>query len=139
MKAKSSIIGFAAIVFATAWTAPSPQVINDEVTANSNAGKVEDDFSFARLQIQRAGATATWGVAASTDIEGFIIQKTSGNPYDEDAWKDVSSIGNDGSRSFSYTDTKYSKGKISYRIVALKTDNSAMVSDILTPPGTRNK
>ena len=131
MKAKSSIIGFAAMLFATAWTAPSPMVLSNDQAAGDS--EVETDFSFARLEVHPGGITTTWSVMGAGNIESFVVQKTSADPGDENAyWKDVATITNDGSPSYKFTDSKYVKGESNYRIIAIRPDNSAIVSEVMT-------
>jgi hypothetical protein len=136
MKAKSSIIGFAAMLFATAWTAPTPMVLSEGIGTRANQ-ETETAFAFVRLQVQAGRVTAAWGVVAADDIEGFVVQKTSGDPGDENTyWKDVTTIANDGSSSYKFTDPKYAKKESNYRILALRTDNTSIVSDVMLAPTT---
>lgn len=133
MKAKSSIIGFAVMLLATAWTAPAPNVLPEEASIVSDRDREEGDFSFFRVHRQGKGVTATWGVGTTSGIVGFLVQKTYEDPNDEYAyWEDVISLPNNGSRSLKYTDTNVFPGYINYRIIALKTDGSSVSSGIAT-------
>lgn len=132
MKARSSIIGFTVMLFATAWTAPAPQAFPEASTV-SGGNKTGDVFSFFRVHRQGKGVTATWGVGNTPDIVGFHIQKTYEDPNDEYAfWEDVTTMTNDGARSFKYTDTNVFPGYINYRIVALRANGSSSFSAIAT-------
>ncbi|HRO68896.1 MAG TPA: hypothetical protein PK951_00910 [Chitinophagaceae bacterium] len=130
MKAKSSIIGFTAMLVVTAWTAPAPVPV-------VKASYISDDmqsrpiFTYFKLDSRNKGVTATWGINEQSRIVGFKIQKTYDNPKDEYAdWDDIATMSNSGARSFRYTDDKDITGNIHYRIVALKDNNNSISSAI---------
>ena len=63
MKAQFSIIGFSAILFTTAWTAPAPVADGtDKVVAVSAAPAKGGEFAFVRAHRQGRGITTSWGV-----------------------------------------------------------------------------
>lgn len=127
MKTKFFLIPAVILVVTTSWISPQETPINSkDVVAN-----LSNDFAFFRTHRQGKGVTATWGMAAATNIVGFTIQRTYEDPSDPYAyWEDLSMVACDARRSFSYNDNVVYPGIVNYRIVAMKSDGNTVVSEI---------
>jgi hypothetical protein len=133
MKLHFSIIGFAALVLTTAWTAPAPSEMNKAEVATVTAKEPGGPFSFVRTHRQGKGMTTTWGVEAEQGIVAFTLQKTYEDPTDEYAvWEDVTTTPCNGSRSYKCTDNNVFPGYVNYRVVGLKANGGSIVSGVTT-------
>lgn len=88
-------------------------------------------FAFFRTHRQGRGVTATWAVSLPGSVAGFTVQRTYEDPTDPYAfWEDLGWVPANATRSFTYTDKEVFPGVISYRVVALQTDGTAVLSDV---------
>ena len=134
MKLHFSIIGFAALILTTAWTAPVPSDKEGQVAVTVIAkgpNTPGGPFSFIRTHRQGKGITTSWGVEAEQGLVAFTLQKTYEDPNDEYAvWEDVGTTPCNGSRSYKCTDNNVYPGYVNYRIQGLKADGSSVVSGV---------
>lgn len=130
MKAQFSIIGFTAILFTAAWTAPVPVNDNSTDTVIAAAKPTANGISNVRSHRQgKRGVTTSWSVDASEGVVAFLLQRTYEDPNDEYAvWEDVTSTSCNGSRSYKATDDGVFPGNITYRVKGMKADGSSIVS-----------
>ncbi|WP_276503150.1 hypothetical protein [Terrimonas pollutisoli] len=129
MKAQFSIIGFTAILFTAAWTAPVPTEGSTKATVVTAEKPTANGISNVRSHRQGKGVTTSWSVDASEGVVTFLLQKTYEDPNDEYAvWEDVTSTPCNGSRSYKATDNGVYPGNITYRVVGLKGDGTSITS-----------
>lgn len=129
MKAQFSIIGFTAILFTAAWTAPVPVNDNSTETVIAATKPTANGISSVRSHRQGRGVTTSWSVDASEGVVTFLLQRTYEDPNDEYAvWEDVTSMACNGARSYKATDDGVFPGNITYRVKGLKADGSSIVS-----------
>ena len=131
MKAQFSIIGFTAILFTAAWTAPVPMESTTDATVVTAAKPTANGISNVRSHRQgKNGVTTSWSVDASERVVAFLLQRTYEDPTDEYAvWEDVTSTACNGARSYKATDNGVFPGNITYRVKGLKADGSSIVSE----------
>ncbi|MFC0774113.1 hypothetical protein [Terrimonas alba] len=131
MKAQFSIIGFTAILFTAAWTAPVPANEGSTKATVATATKpTANGISNVRSHRQGKGVTTSWSVDASEGVITFLLQKTYEDPNDEYAvWEDVTSAACNGARSYKATDHSVYPGNITYRVKGMKADGSSIVSE----------
>lgn len=131
MKAQFSIIGFTAILFTAAWTAPVPANEGSTKATVATATKpTANGISNVRSHRQGKGVTTSWSVDASEGVITFLLQKTYEDPNDEYAvWEDVTSAACNGARSYKATDNSVYPGNITYRVKGMKADGSSIVSE----------
>ncbi|MBK5271273.1 MAG: hypothetical protein JJE22_09690 [Bacteroidia bacterium] len=90
-------------------------------------------FDFFRTHRQGKGITSVWGLSSDAGVAGFVVKKTYEDPADPSSfWEDVNNVQCNSSRSYKYTDNNVSPGFVSYCIVAVMNDGSAVVSDYST-------
>lgn len=132
MKTIITALAVPALVFSS-FTAPvlQQQQEGKKITVQQNANA---SFSFFRTHRQgKAGITATWGLTVSTNVSGFIVQKTYEDPTDPYAnWETVSLTPCTGERSYKCTDANVFPGFISYRVIASMANGGEIISEIST-------
>lgn len=135
MKAKLSLIVFVIIAFAAMSASP----VQPNVRKSQNVSQVSQSttagFDFLRLHRQtRDGATITWGMTSEAGVSGYLVQRTYQDPTDPySLWDNCGSVPCTSSRSYKWTDTGLFPGFVSYRVVAVMSNNgSNIVSDVLT-------
>lgn len=90
-------------------------------------------FDFFRTHRQGKGITSTWRLSSDAGVIGFIVKKTYEDPADPSSfWEDVNNVQCNLSKSYKYTDNNVFPGFVSYCIVAVMNDGSAVVSDYST-------
>ena len=90
-------------------------------------------FKFFRTHRQGRGITSDWGLTSNAGVSGFVVRKTNEDPTDPYAeWTDVYASACGSEKSYKCTDNSVAPGLISYQVVAIMTDGSAMASDIST-------
>ncbi len=132
MKAIITALAVPAFVFSSFTTVVSnEQQSGKKIVAQQNA---DPSFSFFRTHRQgKAGITATWGLTVSTNVSGFIVQKTYEDPTDPYAnWETVSLTPCTGERSYKCTDANVFPGFISYRVVTSMTNGGEIISEVST-------
>src|SRR4026209_1776580 len=98
---------------------PSPKIVDHTTSISA----VLNDYAFLRAHRQGNGITLTWGMTSNTNLIGFDIEKTMGDPNDPyEPWSPVTSIPGSNERSFKYTDNGVLPGTSSYRITAWYSD-----------------
>lgn len=103
-------------------------------TINVKAGYVQGPvFTSFSTHRQGKGIALTWSVESTAGVVNFTIQKTYEDVTDPYAvWEDVTSLPEDGSRSYKFTDDNVFPGFISYRITATLIDGTTVQSGIST-------
>lgn len=130
MKAQFSIIGFTAILFTAAWTAPVPTEGSAKATVVTAAKPTANGISNVRSHRQGKGVTTSWSVDASEGVVTFLLEKTYEDPTDEYAvWEGVASAAANGARSYKATDNSVFPGNLTYRVKGMKADGSSIVSE----------
>ena len=130
MKAQFSIIGFTAILFTAAWTAPLPMEGSTDATVVTAAKPTANGISNVRSHRQGKGVTTSWSVDANEGVVAFLLQRTYEDPTDEYAvWEDVTSTACNGARSYKATDSGVFPGNITYRVKGQKADGTSIVSE----------
>ncbi len=130
MKTKLIIACIAAFILFTSFEVPA---LRKTPTRNCSQS-VASDFSFFRTHRQgKDGVTATWGVTNSSGISTFYVQKTYEDPADPYAyWETWAVMPFTNARSYKATDTGVFPGFISYRVVAVFSNGSEMVTPVST-------
>lgn len=130
MKAQFSIIGFTAILFTAAWTAPVPTEGSAKTTVVTAAKPTANGISSIRSHRQGKGVTTSWSVDASEGVVSFLLERTYEDPTDEYAvWETVTSATANGARSYKATDSNVFPGNLTYRVKGMKADGSSIVSE----------
>jgi hypothetical protein len=132
MKAIITALAVPAFLFSSFDTAVSNEKQSGrKIVTQQNAAPT---FSFFRTHRQgKAGITATWGLTASTNVSGFIVQKTYEDPTDPYAnWETVSLTPCTGERSYKCTDANVFPGFISYRVIASMINGGEIISEVST-------
>ena len=89
------------------------------------------DFVFLRTNRQCGGVTTVWAVPSIDNVGCFMVQRTSGNPNDPDAfWEDLNFIVSTSERWYRWTDENVPTGCVSYRIMAYLYDGSTITSNV---------
>ena len=135
MKAQLTFLAVAVIIINTAWISP---VNTAKSTANEPAkitktAALNPSFSFVRAHRQGKGITQTWAISSNEGVLGFTVQRTYEDPTDPYAfWEDLCSVACNPVRSYKNTDTNVFPGYINYRVVALMSNGSSVVSETVT-------
>jgi hypothetical protein len=113
-------------------TPVSPVLKNSE--AISNGQTFFNNFESFRTHRQgRAGVTATWSFATSSNVIGFELIKTYEDPTDPYAnWETICAIPCTAVRSYKFTDNGVFPGFISYKVIAFLTDGTEVESAVST-------
>lgn len=86
-------------------------------------------FSFVRGHKQGRNHVVTWGMTNNTGISHFIVQCTYEDPYDPySVWQSVGVLPCTKSPIFKFTDSPYLPGTLTYRIIAVMSNNSSITS-----------
>ncbi len=129
MKTKIFSLPVIILFVCASWISP-PQSSPDKELLSFTT-KQNTAFAFFRTHRQGKGIKATWGMTLINGIGGFMVQRTYEDPADPYAnWEDLDLIPINARRSFTYLDNLVFPGIINYRIVAVMTDGSSVVSDI---------
>ena len=133
MKAQLSLLAAAVIIINTAWITP----VKPENAANApvkvSEAKLNPTFSFVRAHRQGKGIVATWAISSNEGVLGFSVQKTYEDPTDPYAfWEDLCSVPCNPVRSYKNNDTNVFPGYVNYRVVALMSNGSSVVSETVT-------
>jgi len=134
MKAQLTILAVAVVIINTAWISP---VVPAKSSANEPAkiskAALNPSFSFVRAHRQGKGITATWAISSNEGVLGFSVQKTYEDPTDPYAfWEDLCSVPCNPVRSYKHTDANVFPGYINYRVVAMMSNGSSVVSETVT-------
>ncbi len=91
-------------------------------------------FSFLRGHTAGKGYSLQWSMVSNTGIESFEVQSTYEDPYDTYSnWETLDNVMNTNQKIFKFTDLAPMQGIISYRIIAVLSENKGTVSsDIFT-------
>jgi hypothetical protein len=113
----------------------SPQTVlrvNSPENASKTMGKPQStDFAFFITHSQCKAVTAVWGVTSIADIGCFMVQRTSQDPNDLDAfWEDLNYMPSTADRWYRWTDENVPPGSVSYRILAFLYDGTTMSSSV---------
>jgi hypothetical protein len=118
MKTLISYVALTVFVLASSFTI--------DVQENLNHKPTYDCFNYLRAHRQgKAGVGLTWAVS-SNDIVQFVVERS----YDGDFWEPAGSVNFNGSSSYKFTDKEVYPGFISYRITAVKADETTECSPI---------
>lgn len=130
MKTKLFITcAIAFVLFTSFEAAPLKSSLLKTVTRNTVT-----DFSFFRTHRQgKNGITATWGVTVSTGVTSFYVQRTYEDPADPYAiWETWTSMPFTGEKSYKATDTGVFPGFITYRVIAVLSNGTELMSALST-------
>jgi hypothetical protein len=91
-------------------------------------------FNFFRAHRSgKASITTTWGVSNSNGIVSFKVLKTYDDPNESYAyWETVGVVANSNASSYKFTDPNVFPGYISYKIIAVLTDGTAIATHVDT-------
>ena len=133
MKTQLSAFAISAMIITTGLSPVAPENSVDtklKVKAGYVQSPVFTSFSTHR---QGKGIALSWAVETNAGVVSFSIQKTYEDTTDPYAfWEEVSSLPDDGSKSYRFTDDNVFPGFVSYRISALLNDGTIVESGIST-------
>lgn len=133
MKALLSFIAVAVIMINAAWTTPALEknkVQDESIKAATNANPT---FAFLRTHRMSTSVVATWGLSNNDGVASFQVQRTYEDPTDPySVWEEIGNIPCSASRSYKHTDNNVLPGYIHYRVVAVMTDGSTVISEVAT-------
>lgn len=132
MKTQLSAFAISVMIITTGISSTAENSVNP--TINVKAGYVQGPvFTSFSTHRQGKGIALTWSVESTAGVVNFTIQKTYEDVTDPYAvWEDVTSLPEDGSRSYKFTDDNVFPGFISYRITATLIDGTTAQSGIST-------
>ena len=129
MKAQLLLLPAAIFITTTSFNSPVMESTQQEQTVKLKT--LDNDFAFFRTHKQGKKVTATWALATTDGVSGFVVQRTYEDPTDPYAyWEDLCTMPCVSSRSFKYTDENVFPGYINYRVVATMNDGSSITSEV---------
>lgn len=133
MKALLSFIAVAVIMIISAWTTPALEknIVQDESV--KAALTINPTFAFLRTHRMSKSVVATWGLSSNDGVASFQVQRTYEDPTDPySVWEEICNLPCSASRSYKHTDNNVLPGYIHYRVIAVMTDGSSVISEVAT-------
>ena len=127
MKARFLIIPAAVLITTASFNSPAPV---QTAKATVKPAMTEAEFAFFRTHRQGKGVTGTWALSNNSGVVGFSVQRTYEDPTDPYAfWEELCYMPCTSARSTKYTDENVFPGVVSYRVVALLSDDNSTASE----------
>jgi len=124
-----TLLAISSLVFFSIAATPAPE----KETPVKNVNKAFDEFSSLRSHRKGKGAEISWSFTSSSNVSGFIVERTNEDPYDPySVWVTVGSQVCDASRSYKCCDESPFPGYINYRVTAVLSNGTTVQSGVST-------